>query len=158
MFSQLCGIGGCLSVCVCLPWRCLGRHHPPSPRLPLPRSVRILLECILVMNQASRCKALFTRNVCIFVCVSKVTKMYVYVNKWWCSHLGFVYSGHQRQDCDNTAMLVAILVSLKTMLYLQNRFRPHSEATPLFSMRTGLLASSQHLCFHEQDNKHRRYA
>ena len=46
-------------------------------------------------------------------------------------------------------MMLAILFSLKTMESLQNGLQPHSGATPLFSIRTVLLASSQ--SFHNTD-------
>ena len=49
----------------------------------------------------------------------------------------------QRQRCDNSLMMLAILFSLKTMESLANILQPHSGATPLFSMRTELQASSQ---------------
>ena len=40
-------------------------------------------------------------------------------------------------------MTLAILFSLERMESLENRLKPHSGATPLFSMRTELQASSQ---------------
>ena len=43
----------------------------------------------------------------------------------------------------NTAMTLAILFSLKTMESLQNGFATHFQVTPLISMRTESLASSQ---------------
>ena len=42
----------------------------------------------------------------------------------------------KRQRCDNSAMTLAILFSLKSMELLENRLQPHFRATPLFSMRT----------------------
>ena len=36
------------------------------------------------------------------------------------AHLGPVYTEHQRQRCDNSPMMLAILLSLKTMELLQN--------------------------------------
>ena len=44
----------------------------------------------------------------------------------------------------NAAMTLVILFSLKTMESLENRLQPHSEVTPLFSMRTEWQTSSQH--------------
>ena len=57
--------------------------------------------------------------------------------------LGPVYTKRQRQLCDNSAMTLAILFSLKTMESLENRLKTQSGATPLFSMRTESQASSQ---------------
>ena len=39
-------------------------------------------------------------------------------------------------------MMLAILVSLKSVESLENRLQPHSGVTPLFSMRIESLASS----------------
>ena len=58
-------------------------------------------------------------------------------------HLGPVYTKRQRQCCDNAAMTLAILFSLKTMESLQNGVATHFQATPLFSMKTESQASSQ---------------
>ena len=59
---------------------------------------------------------------------------------WLLSHLGPIYVKRQRQCCDNSAMKLAILFSLENNgVGLQ----PYSWATPLFLMRTALLASSQ---------------
>ena len=49
--------------------------------------------------------------------------------------LGSIYTKRQRQCCDNAAMMLAILFSLKTMESLQNGVATHFQATPLFSMR-----------------------
>ena len=57
--------------------------------------------------------------------------------------LGSVYTKRQRQHYDNSAMMLAILFSLKSVESLENRLQPHSGATPLFSMRTKLQASWQ---------------
>ena len=53
---------------------------------------------------------------------------------------GSIYTKRQRQGCDNSAMMLAILFSLKTMESLKNRV-----ATQLhcFPMRTESLASLQ---------------
>ena len=59
------------------------------------------------------------------------------------SSLGLVYTERKCQRYDNAAMTLVMLVWLKTMQSLQNGLQPHSEVTPLFSMKTGLLASSQ---------------
>ena len=56
---------------------------------------------------------------------------------------GLIYTKRQPQCCDNSAMTLAILFSLKTMKLLQNRVVTYCQATPLFSMRILLLASSQ---------------
>ena len=55
--------------------------------------------------------------------------------------LGPIYTKRQRQRCDNSAMTLAILFSLKTVELLENGLQTHSRATPLFSMRTESQAS-----------------
>ena len=65
--------------------------------------------------------------------------------------LGPVYTKHQRQRCDNSAMTLAILLSLKSVESLENRLQTHSGATPLFSMRTELQASSLSCCSVDAD-------
>ena len=57
--------------------------------------------------------------------------------------LGSVYSKPQRQRCDNSAMTLAILFSLKTMESLQIEVVTHFQASPLISMTIESLASSQ---------------
>ena len=57
--------------------------------------------------------------------------------------LGSVYVKRQRQHCDDSAMTLMILFSMKTMKSLENGLQPQSGATPLFSMRTVSLASWQ---------------
>ena len=47
------------------------------------------------------------------------------------------------QRSDNFVMMLAILFSVKTIESLENGYQPYSGATPMFSMRTELLASSQ---------------
>ena len=59
---------------------------------------------------------------------------------WQFKALGLVYSERQH----DTMMMVAISLSLKTMESLQIGVATHSGVTPLFSMRTVSLASSQH--------------
>ena len=59
--------------------------------------------------------------------------------------LGPIYTKHLSQCCDNSVIMLGVLVSLKTMQLLQNGVASHFRATPLFSMRTVSLASSQ-LC------------
>ena len=54
-----------------------------------------------------------------------------------------IYTKRQRQCCDNSAMMLAIPFSLKTMESLQNGVATYFQATPLTSMRTKLQASSQ---------------
>ena len=49
----------------------------------------------------------------------------------------------KHQHCDNSAMMLVILFSLKSIELFENRLQPHSGATPLFSMRTISLASLQ---------------
>ena len=56
---------------------------------------------------------------------------------------GPIFTETQHQYCDNSAMTLVILVSLKTMELLKNGLQPHSGVTPLFSMTTVSLASSQ---------------
>ena len=55
--------------------------------------------------------------------------------------LGPVYTKRQSQYCDNSAMTLMILLSLKRMESLKNGLLPHSGATPLFSMTAVSLAS-----------------
>ena len=50
-------------------------------------------------------------------------------------YLGPIYPEHQRQCCDNFAMMLVILFSLKTMESLKNGLQSHSGVPPLFSMR-----------------------
>ena len=59
------------------------------------------------------------------------------------SSLGSVYIKRQRQPCDNSAITLAILFSLKTMESLQIGVAIHFQATLFFSMRSEMLASSQ---------------
>ena len=59
------------------------------------------------------------------------------------SVLGPVYPKRKRQHCDNSATMLAILFSLKTMEPLKNGVATHFQATPLFSMRTLLLEPLQ---------------
>ena len=47
------------------------------------------------------------------------------------------------QHCDNSAMMLAIVFSLKTMELIQNGIVTYFQETPLFSMRTILIASPQ---------------
>ena len=56
---------------------------------------------------------------------------------------GPVYTKRQGQYCNNPAMTLVILFSLKSMEMLENRLLPQSGVTPLFWMRTESLASSQ---------------
>ena len=60
--------------------------------------------------------------------------------------LGPAYTKHQHQHCNNSVMMLAILLSLKTMESLQNGVATHLQATSLFSMRTVSLVSSQSCC------------
>ena len=53
------------------------------------------------------------------------------------------YTKRQSQCCDTSVMMLAILFSLKTIESLQNGVATYFPVTPLFSMRTVLLASSQ---------------
>ena len=57
--------------------------------------------------------------------------------------LGPVYTKRLRQRCDNSTMMLAILLVLKTMDLLENGLQPHSGVTPSFSMRTLLLATTR---------------
>ena len=57
--------------------------------------------------------------------------------------LGPVYIQPLRQRCNNSAMILAILFSLKTIALLKNGLQLHSGVPPLFSMTTVWLASSQ---------------
>ena len=57
--------------------------------------------------------------------------------------LGPIYTKHQRQRCDHSAMRLAILFTLKTMELLQIWVAAHFEATALFSIKPLSPASSQ---------------
>ena len=57
--------------------------------------------------------------------------------------LGPVYTKRQHQGCDNSAMMLAILFSFRSMKLLLNRIATHFRVTSLFSMRIELLVSSQ---------------
>ena len=59
------------------------------------------------------------------------------------SVLGPIYTKCQRQCCDNSAKMLVIRFSLKTMESLPNGIAIHFWATPLFSMRTVLLVPWQ---------------
>ena len=52
----------------------------------------------------------------------------------------------QHQRCANSAKMLAILYSLKTMEWLQNGIETDFKGTPLFSMRTESLASLESCC------------
>ena len=65
------------------------------------------------------------------------------VFRWLLVMIGLWVGLIQCQCCDNSAMMPAILFSLKSMELLENGLQPYSGATPLFSMRTQLLASWQ---------------
>ena len=52
---------------------------------------------------------------------------------------GPVYTKRQCQRCNNSAMTLEILFSLKTMESLKNGLQPQSEVTSLFSVRTASL-------------------
>ena len=49
---------------------------------------------------------------------------------------GPIYNKFQRQCCNNSAMILALLFSLKTTALLENGLQPYSGVTLLFSMRT----------------------
>ena len=66
--------------------------------------------------------------------------------------LGPVYTRHQRQCCDNSGIMLAILFLLKTMGLLQNGVATYFQGTPLFSMRTVLLDSLQSCCCIDADD------
>ena len=55
--------------------------------------------------------------------------------------LGPIYTKRQRQRCDNAAMMLATLFSLKILESLQIGFATHFQATLLFSVRTESQAS-----------------
>ena len=56
---------------------------------------------------------------------------------------GPVYTRHQHQYCDNSAMMLGILFSLKIMESFKIEVATHFGVTPLLSMRTVSLESSQ---------------
>ena len=80
---------------------------------------------------------------------TKFTAERQFINWQWQS--GPVYTKRQHQRCDNSAMTLAILFSLKSMESLENRLQPHSGVTPLFSMRTESQESSQSCCSVDAD-------
>ena len=57
--------------------------------------------------------------------------------------LRLVYTKRQRQHCENSMMMQVILFSLKPMVSLHNWVATHFQVTPLFSMKTLVLASLQ---------------
>ena len=67
------------------------------------------------------------------------------------TNLGPVYTNRHRQHWDNSVMMLVILFSLKTMGSLENELQLHSGVTPLISMRTESLASSQSCCSIDTD-------
>ena len=52
--------------------------------------------------------------------------------------LGCVYTKRQRQRCNNSAMMLAVIFLLQTMESLHTGYATHFQVT-LFSMRTELL-------------------
>ena len=105
-----------------------------------------------------RSKVPLTKLVTLTVCVNEALSLLllnciVYEPAWKRCHfhlclniyepLRFIYTKRQRQRCDNSAMTLAILFSLKSVELLQNGFATHFQATPLISMRTKLQASLQ---------------
>ena len=71
------------------------------------------------------------------------------ISAW--SAQGPVYTKRQSQRCNNSVITLAILLRLKTMESLQNGVAIHFRVTPLFSMRTVSLASSQSCCSIDND-------
>ena len=57
--------------------------------------------------------------------------------------LGPIYTKRQHQCCDNSVMMLAILLSMKSVESLQNGVATYFHTTPLISMRTKTQASSQ---------------
>ena len=53
------------------------------------------------------------------------------------------YTKLQHQGCDNSAMMLAILFSFRSIKLLLNKIATHFRDAPLFSIRTELLVSSQ---------------
>ena len=56
---------------------------------------------------------------------------------------GPVYTERQSRRCKNSALVLVILLLLKTMALLKNGIATHFQVTPLLSMRTVSLVSSQ---------------
>ena len=54
-----------------------------------------------------------------------------------------IYTKRRRQRCDNAAMTLVIMRSLKTMVSLQNELQPYSGETSLLSVKAISLALSQ---------------
>ena len=65
--------------------------------------------------------------------------------------LGPIYTKRQSQRCNNSVMTLAILHLLKTIESLKNGLQPHCGASPLLTMRTESLASSQSCCSVDSD-------
>ena len=69
------------------------------------------------------------------------------LQKWFCCFRfegqGPVYTKRHRQCCDSSAMMLVVLFSLKITQSLQNGIATHFQVTPLLSMRTESLGSSE---------------
>ena len=116
---RACYYGNCVCTCV--------RAFVPKFSLTFPPTVH-LLQSVVQKNSIHH----FVHELAEDLCISQV----------WVP----IYTKHQRLCCENSAMTLAILFLLKTMELLQNGVANHFEVTPLFSMRTVLLASSQSFC------------
>ena len=85
----------------------------------------------------------------VIVKLAQITRGWGKIPHWGTEFIwitGPVYTKHQSQCCDNSAITLVILLSLKTMELLQIGVATHFQASPLFSMRTELLAPSQNCC------------
>ena len=96
------------------------------------------------MALLSRCSV----NTSLLFCISHVLPVSVLVSASVSLNtpLRPVYTKRQSQCCDNSVMMLGILLPLKRMESLGNGLQPHSGVTPLFAMRIELLASSQSCC------------
>ena len=62
-----------------------------------------------------------------------------------------IYTKRKCQCSDNSVIMLAALFTLKTMESLKNGLQPQSGVTPLFSIRTVSLVSSQSCCSVDTD-------
>ena len=70
------------------------------------------------------------RPVHVCVCVSGACKIPIYFMQM--EILGPVYTKRQHLPCDNSAMVLVILFTSKTMDSLENGLQSHSGVTPFF--------------------------
>ena len=107
------------------------RPMDPNPSLlvEMSRDIRVsqvLLHALLLYGEEIE-KAVMSIHVhvpCDFLALR-----FLYLSSVWKSPLGPVYTKHQRQRCDHSAMTLVILFSLKLMETLENGLQTHSGAS-----------------------------